>query len=130
MNPTAPDAHPLILLAEDEELVRRVLVRRLSRHGYPVLAASTGHEALQLISHAETPPRLMISDVIMPDMSGQDLAAKAMALCPGLKVLYMSGYSTDFLQGRGVLRSDDHFIEKTTIHAELLTKITEILKYP
>jgi len=99
-----------VLLVEDEPMVRAVAERALSRHGYQVITAENGEEALDVISRGE-PIDLLLSDVVMPGMDGPTMVAEARKQRPGLKVLFMSGYAEEQL--RQTLGVDDaHFLPK------------------
>jgi len=99
-----------VLLVEDEPMVRAVAERALSRHGYQVITAENGEEALDVISRGE-PIDLLLSDVVMPGMDGPTMVAEARKQRPELKVLFMSGYAEEQL--RQTLGVDDaHFLPK------------------
>ncbi len=85
---------PLILLAEDDDAVRRAVARLLQREGYRVLEAADAAQALE-IDTADGPPDLLLSDIVMPRMSGVQLAAHLEERHPGLPVLFMSGYAPE-----------------------------------
>ena len=86
--------HETILLAEDDENIRQLLQGSLERHGYRVLVAATGPEAMEQISLCGAQVDLLIADLIMPDgMNGRDLAQRLLASAPNLKVIYISGYA-------------------------------------
>src|SRR5205823_6490244 len=84
-----------ILLAEDEEMVRKLARQVLEMYGYQVLEAANGGAALLLCERHKRPINLLITDVIMPEMSGRELADRLAQLRPEMKVLYMSGYTDD-----------------------------------
>jgi CheY-like chemotaxis protein len=83
----------LVLVVEDHDLVRGMIVHALKEHGYKVVAASSGTEALEIVSRIQTGPDLLVTDLVMPQMSGIELGAKLRADRPNLPVLYISGYS-------------------------------------
>jgi DNA-binding NtrC family response regulator len=115
-------------VVEDEEGVR-VLVRTiLAAHGYTVLEAARGKEALKLLADRTTPVDLIITDVVMPEMSGRELALGAVRLSPGTKVLYMSGYTDEAIVQHGVLDPGIPFLQKPFTHDALTTKIREVLE--
>ena len=84
-----------MLLAEDEETIRRLVGEVLSRSGYKVFAASNGDEALRLLEEHRGEIDLLLTDVVMPGMSGPDLARAASRLEPSLRVLFTSGYTSE-----------------------------------
>jgi CheY-like chemotaxis protein len=90
-----------VLVVEDEDAVREFAVESLQRHGYQVIAAPSGEEALKVASAHDGTIHLLLSDVVMPGMKGPELATRLRALRPGLRVLLMSGYAAD------VVTSDD-----------------------
>ncbi len=119
-----------VLLVEDE-LAVRVLVRRvLERAGYTVVAASNGREALELARRRdpeESPFDLLLTDVVMPEMSGPELANELGAVHPGLRILYMSGYNDEAIVHHGVLEAGTALIEKPFTPEGLLRRIREAL---
>jgi len=102
----------LILVAEDEEQVRRVAARALSEAGYQVLEAANGREALELAARATAPVRLVLTDVVMPEMSGRELADRLAVLLPGTPVLFTSGYTDGEILRRGLLAPESEFLGK------------------
>jgi two-component system, cell cycle sensor histidine kinase and response regulator CckA len=110
-----------VLVVDDEPALARVVARILSNGGYRVLAAANGFEALALA--AEHGCDVLLTDVIMPEMSGPRLAELLHEHHPGLPVLYMSGYSNGLLGSTHVIDHDIAFIEKPFTAAELLTKL-------
>jgi PAS domain S-box-containing protein len=122
-----PAGDETILVVEDEEQVRAVLEGILRRAGYQVLTASGGAEALSTFSASSTPIHLLLTDVIMPGMSGPVLAQRLQALRPGLEVLFISGYTNDEIDHHGVLDAGTHFLEKPVTPDALTRKIREVL---
>jgi len=116
-----------VLIVEDEEAVRRVARRILESAGYTVLTAANPGEALLLLERHQEPVHLMLSDVVMPGMSGRDLAARIADIRPQIRILYMSGYTDDAILQRGVLDHAMHFIPKPYTPAELQRKVREVL---
>ena len=111
-----------ILIAEDSESVRRALRQMLERFGYRVLEAESGAQAMQFAEGTERID-LLLTDVIMPVMSGRILADRIGGLRPGLKVLFMSGYTDDAVLRHGILTSTVHYIEKPFTPATLARKV-------
>lgn len=119
-----------ILLAEDNEQVRDLARSILEMHGYTILTAENGQEALGILENHDGPLHLLLTDVVMPVMNGRALFARAAQSHPDLKVLYMSGYTDNVIAHRGVLDENTAFIQKPfTIHA-LTAKVREILGHP
>ncbi len=119
--------HETILLAEDNEHVRRLMSDLLNRHGYNVLSAQSGSHALSLLTASQDPVHLLITDVIMPEMSGKDLYARARDIQPDLNVLYMSGYADDILDHSGILEHKRFFIQKPFTVQALAGIVREVL---
>ena len=133
-NETAGRAPPLtarvagsetILVVEDEETVRNLARRILGRAGYTVLAAASGSEALLVCERHPGAVHLMLTDIVMPQMNGKDLAERLVKLYPTLRVVYMSGYTDDAI-GR-VLDPGTHFIAKPFNAADLTRMVREVL---
>ena len=119
-----------ILLVEDELGVRQLVREMLHRLGYTILEASGGAEALRLFDQHQGSIDLLLTDVIMPQMSGRDLAERLKALQPSLKVLYISGYTDDMLAHHGVLESNVFLLQKPFAPDELARKLREVLDTP
>jgi PAS domain S-box-containing protein len=116
-----------ILVVEDEELVRHLVVRILGRLGYRVLTAAAGDEALAIMATMTEPVHLLLTDVVMPGMTGHELAQRLLEDRPELKVLYVSGYTENTIVRHGVLDPGVHFLEKPFIHEALARKVREVL---
>jgi len=124
---TPPGRGETLLLVEDEAAILRVATAMLEELGYRVLAAATPAEALRHAElHAAT-IRLLITDVVMPEMSGRDLAQTLTALNPHLQVLFTSGYTGDVIAHRGVLDKGVHFLQKPFSIEELASKVRHVL---
>lgn len=116
-----------ILLVEDNEHVRRLSRIILQHHGYTVLEAENGRQALTVLDSHEYPVQMLLTDVIMPGMNGRELFAEAMKRRPGLKVLYMSGYTDNVIAHHGILNEGIQFIQKPFSSETLAAKIREVL---
>src|SRR6266511_1061633 len=116
-----------ILLVENEETLRKLAHDILEMSGYNVLAAANGKEALLLHSQHSGRIQLMITDVVMPEMSGRELAERVVAVDGKLKVLYMSGYTDDAIVYHGVLEEGIDFIQKPFSPDALARKVREVL---
>jgi PAS domain S-box-containing protein len=117
-----------ILLVEDEDLLRNLIREVLSASGYEVLEAASGPEALRLLEEYQGAIQLLLTDVVMPEMSGQVLAERLLATHPQLKVLYMSGYTDDAVVRHGVQAAEVAFIQKPFSPHQLTRKLQELLR--
>ena len=115
------------LVVEDDAALRRLCERMLSRMGYRTVLAADGAEALRRVEEQGVAPDLLLTDVVMPDMSGPALAERLLQKWPDLKVLYMSGYTDNAIVHRGVLDPGVNFIEKPFTARDLAAKVREAL---
>jgi CheY-like chemotaxis protein len=125
-NPSAT-TQGVVLLVEDQSEVRKVVRRVLQLQGFTVLEASEGREALQLSNDRSGPIDLLVTDVIMPHMSGRELADQLTVLRPTMKVLFLSGYTDDAMIRHGVLEGDRAFLQKPFTPEALAEKVREVL---
>jgi two-component system, cell cycle sensor histidine kinase and response regulator CckA len=125
--PRAAEGKETILLVEDEELVRRAARASLRRMGYTILEASSASEALMLCERYSGPIHLMVTDVVMPAMSGRELAERLARIRPEIKVLYMSGYTDNTIVHHGVLDPGVEFLQKPFTPEVLGRRIREVL---
>jgi len=123
----APGGTETVLLVEDEEAVRSMVSKVLQNKGYRVLEASHGNEALEVCDKFEGPIHLMVTDVIMPQMSGRELAERLALVRPEMGVLYMSGYPDNTIVQHGVLEPGTAFLQKPFTISALELKVREIL---
>ena len=107
-----PTGTETVLVAEDEEAILALAERLLKEQGYTVLSAPSPSDALLAAQQHEGPIHLLLTDVVMPIMNGKELAERLTALRPGLKILYMSGYTANVVAHRGVLNEGVHFLQK------------------
>jgi PAS domain S-box-containing protein len=119
-----------ILLVEDAEGVRTLARRVLTSNGYTVLVAARGSEALQLAQDYSEHIHLLLTDVIMPELSGWDLAQQMVKLRPGIKVLYMSGYTDEMIVHHGVLDEGIAYLQKPYTTDRLVERVREVLDPP
>jgi CheY-like chemotaxis protein len=125
--PTPSRGRETILLVEDEPSILRVSRRLLEKLGYEVLAAHTPGEAIQLAREHVGEVHLLVTDVVMPEMNGRDLAKNLLSQYPNLKRLFMSGYTTDVIAHHGVLDPGVHFLQKPFSVQALAEKVREAL---
>jgi CheY-like chemotaxis protein len=130
--PAAPAAgtaspHETILMAEDEDDLRQITARILTRAGYHVLSATGGTEAIHLAQTHPGPIDLLLTDVIMPRMMGNEVADRVRQCRPGIPVLYMSGYAEPVLTENGTLPDGVTIVEKPFTSRELLDRIRSFL---
>jgi PAS domain S-box-containing protein len=121
-----PETGGTILVVEDEPVVRGLVRATLRELGYTVLEASDGYEALRLIAEHKTEIHLLLTDVIMPLMNGHELAQRLKTVRPGVKVVYMSGYTDDVLAFHGIA-PEIEFIQKPFTSADLAEKLGTVL---
>jgi PAS domain S-box-containing protein len=116
-----------ILVVEDEEALRKVALRTLEAAGYKVLTAADGAEALMKSAQHAGDIQILLTDVVMPGMSGRVLAQELAKTRPTVKVVYMSGYTDNAIVHHGVLDAGTHFLAKPFISADLTQKVREVL---
>ncbi|MFO8058613.1 MAG: PAS domain S-box protein, partial [bacterium] len=116
-----------ILVVEDDENVRKVAARALESQGYKVLEARSGEEALGVCEKLDRAFHLMVTDVVMPGMSGKELAERLAPLYPQMKVLYISGYTDNAIVHHGVLDEGTDFLQKPFTTESLAMKVREVL---
>jgi CheY-like chemotaxis protein len=116
-----------ILLVEDEDGVRKLARLILTTHGYQVLEASNGQDALNVEQNHTGPIHLLISDIVMPNMSGRQLVESLLPRRPGIKVLYISGYVDDAILRQGVEGEARAFLQKPFSLHSLAAKVRELL---
>jgi polar amino acid transport system substrate-binding protein len=116
-----------ILLAEDDSSVRNLMVSLLTQFGYEVIQAEDGQEAVEKFAANRDRIRLILMDMIMPKKNGKEAYQEICRLQPGVRVLYSSGYTADFIQNRGVSGEGIDLLMKPVQPIELLRKVREIL---
>jgi signal transduction histidine kinase/ActR/RegA family two-component response regulator len=126
----ALDGGETILVAEDQPEVRALAHKTLTRHGYTVLEARSGTEALEIVRAYQGPIHLLLTDVIMPVMSGRELVTELSRSHPEIRILYASGYTDDAIVRHGMLDPGAAFLQKPFNPRSLLLKIREVLDAP
>jgi len=119
--------HETILLVEDEPSILKLTKMMLEKQGYTVLAASRPCEAIDIAQKHHGKIHLLMTDVVMPEMNGRDLARTILSIYPDIKRLFMSGYTADVIAHQGVLDAGVHFIQKPFSKQDLSRKIKETL---
>jgi CheY-like chemotaxis protein len=125
--PTTLRGSETILLVEDEDQVRNVAAGILQRHGYTVIVARNAGEALLHCERRAETIHLLLTDVVMPQMSGPELAARLVRMRPGMKVLYMSGYTDDAAVRHGVVAAEVAYLQKPITVEAMTRKVREVL---
>jgi CheY-like chemotaxis protein len=119
-----------LLLVEDDVAILKLAEKILADRNYKVLSAHTPSEALKIAAAQSNWIDLLITDVVMPQMSGRELSDQIKKIRPGLRCLYMSGYTADVIARRGVLEKDIHYIQKPFSVVDFLAKIRAVLDRP
>ena len=117
-----------ILLVEDQEMVQDLVTEILEDEGFKIITADNGINALEVAKNFDGSIDLMLTDVIMPEMNGRELAAKMHEKKPDLKILFMSGYTGEEMRNRGVLEPGTNFIQKPFTPDSLVEKVIEVLR--
>jgi CheY-like chemotaxis protein len=125
--PPLRGGHETVLVAEDESAVRGLASLTLRAHGYTVLEASTGTEALALVERGTRVIDLLVSDVVMPGLNGRDLAERFRGLRPGIPVLFISGHAETTIAHEGILDAGVEFLAKPFTPDLLARRVREIL---
>ena len=123
----APGCAETVLIVEDQPAVRTIVRQVLERGGYQVLEATDAEGALEIASKHAEPIRLLLTDVIMPRMSGRELADQFAKLRPDARILFISGYTDDAIVHHGVLEREMQFLQKPFTSDALLRKVREVL---
>ncbi len=122
-----PSGTETVLVVEDEDAVRRIVKIVLESAGYRVIAARCGAEGLELAQAHDGPIQLLVTDVVMPEMSGRELAEQVTRIRPDTRVLYMSGYTNDAIMRHGIVESGVAFLQKPFSSVALARKVREAL---
>lgn len=124
---TGAERNGTILLVEDSDVVREVIARMLENGGFDVHKASGGEKALSLLRSGDVPFDLLLIDVVMPEMSGVELADRVASEHPETRILFMTGHSDDMVSGKGMLGGNREYIGKPFSQGEILEKVRVIL---
>jgi PAS domain S-box-containing protein len=127
---TVRGASELVLVVEDEDALREVTRRILTRNGYQVIVAANGQDAISAAASSQDRVTMLLTDVIMPGMQGKEVADRVRELQPGIAVLFMSGYTEGLLSGQGIIEPGLNLIEKPFNEVSLLRRVREILTGP
>ena len=122
-----PRGRETVLLVEDEDGVRRLARLSLERHGYTVLEANGGREAIELADAYQGRIDVLLTDVVMPEINGREVSERLLARRPDLKVLFMSGYNDDAVVRHGVVGSPAAFLQKPFDSRTLATRVRDVL---
>ncbi len=121
------DGSETVLIVEDDDSLRKLSQKSLQPHGYRILVAENGEDALRISKEHDGPIDLLITDVVMPKMNGKEIAERLQPLYPRMKIIYMSGYTDDSIVHHGVLAPGLNFIEKPFSPEGLARKVREVL---
>ena len=124
---TGAGGNETILLVEDEAAIRKVAGMVLKKLGYRVLAVATPEEALDMARTRDDAIDLLLTDVIMPEMNGQELATRMQMLRPGMKILFMSGYTANAISQQNIFHEQVNFIQKPFSSRAIAEKVREVL---
>jgi len=116
-----------ILVVEDEQAVRKIAKLALESHGYTVLEAASGAVALALVEKYPKPIHLVVSDVVMPGMSGRELSVELRKIRPDFRILFISGYTDDAVVRHGIVQAEEAFLQKPFSPSSLARKVREVL---
>jgi CheY-like chemotaxis protein len=121
-------ADEVVLVVEDENSIRYIMARTLRECGYTVLEAAGGPQALEILQEQSAPVNLIIADVVMPEISGRELAERMLERWPDVPILFTSGYTGLFVVQRGLLDEGQEFIQKPIAPDMLAQRVREMLE--
>jgi two-component system, cell cycle sensor histidine kinase and response regulator CckA len=122
-----PGGGELVLLVEDEPALRELAIIMIERLGYRVADAGSGDEALALVEKQNVRPDVVLTDLVLPGISGRQLAEQLCRILPEAKIIYMSGYADDAIARDGTIGADVAFLQKPFTLASLSEKIKSVL---
>lgn len=120
----SPHKKPTILIVDDERSIRELIGLNLSSHGFEVFQAEAGRHALEIVADPDITIDLLITDILMPQMNGRELANKIFSIKPHIKVLFISAYSAEILTSHNLCPDGADFIKKPFTLNALLEKIS------
>lgn len=125
-----PQGSETVLVVEDEEILLELIQEVLEMHGYQVLAALDGNEAMELCERHPSPIHLMLTDVMLPNQNGRELAEYLSPLHPEMKILFMSGYTEEAMMFQGLVETALPFIQKPFTPMDLVRRVRETIECP
>ena len=125
--PEALEGDETVLVVEDDDMVRTLAKSILEKRGYRVLSAPTGEAGVELLDRHQGPLDLLLTDIVLPGMNGRDLSERASARFPGVRTLFMSGYTDEVISHHGVLQEGIAFIQKPFSVRDLASRIRQML---
>ena len=128
LEPPQPQRELTVLVAEDQDSVRRLASHALRACGHHVLEAASGAEALRLADAVQGGCQLVVTDVVMPGMSGKELAEALRARWPEIRVLFMSGYPNEVILRHGLMNAEVNYLEKPFTPSDLAAKVREVME--
>jgi two-component system, cell cycle sensor histidine kinase and response regulator CckA len=130
VEPATLEGSETILLVEDQDEVRKVAMEILRRYGYHVIEARNAGDALLSVERHPRTIHLLLTDVVMPQISGRELAERLLQVRPDMRVLYMSGYTENAIVHHGILDSGIHYLQKPIVPEQLGRRVREVLDTP
>jgi CheY-like chemotaxis protein len=130
VEPATLEGTETILLVEDQDEVRKVAMEILRRFGYHVIEARNAGDALLSVERHPRTIHLLLTDVVMPQISGRELAERLLQVRPDMRVLYMSGYTENAIVHHGILDSGIHYLQKPIVPEQLGRRVREVLDTP
>lgn len=125
-----PQGSETVLVVEDEEILLELIQEVLEMHGFQVLAALDGNEAMELCERHPSPIHLMLTDVMLPNQNGRELAEYLSPLHPEMKILFMSGYTEEAMMFQGLVETALPFIQKPFTPMDLVRRVRETIECP
>jgi DNA-binding response OmpR family regulator len=122
-----PSGTETLLIAEDEDMVRTFLTKIFEGQGYRVIAAGDGEEAVEKFRENMEDVSLILLDVIMPKKNGKEILEEVRMMKPGMKLIFISGYTANIMHEKGIFEKDMDFITKPFLKDDLLRKVREVL---